>query len=282
MKNIITAFIITLTLLGSSASTAFAVTPVTTSAPISYKSDFSNYSIDELTTLIAQLTKQLEELKKSSVPCFVTTKTLSLGDGEVGDGLASDVERLQSFLREKGHFQLSKNTGFFGKITRTALMAFQSAQGIAQTGDFDAATRERAHAQMCTKTIMKTTAVEQKKTEPQVVEKKPEQTPVDPKKTETPVVEKKPLTTIVATGDGYKVRWGIDGYLKNGLKIVWSKTSGPTYPPRSTDSALFTNGESMKQELSAFDGAGTYYVRICEYLENGTCGVYSNETKVQL
>ncbi len=265
MKRIISATVLAVLLFTSSASFALAGNPVPSA--VSYKADYSQYSVEELTALIAQLTKQLDELKKATVPCYVSDKDMSLGDGEVGDGLAGDVERLQSFLREKGYFQFAKNTGFFGKITRTSLMAFQSAQGISQTGDFDAATRAKAHSLMCTKT----TVINKIKDIPVMTEKKPEAS----------VSEKKPLTTIVATGDGYKVRWGVDGPLKNGIKILWSKTSGPTYPPRATDRAIHDSGESMKYGPEAFDGAGTYYVRICEYTGSG-CGIYSNETTVQL
>jgi hypothetical protein len=271
MNKTIIASALALALFGSSVSLALAGTPVVSTT--AYKADYQYSSIEELTALIAKLTAQLEEMKKNTAACFVSDKALSLGDGEVGDNLAGDVDRLQSFLREKGHFTFAKNTGFFGKITMTALVAFQNANGLSATGEFDAATRAKAHSLQCMKAtvnnkIKDTTSYDKKKEEE--------------KKAAEYNSGKKALTTIVATGDYYKVRWGLDGVPKNGIKIMWSKTSGPTYPPRSTDRAIHDSGESMKYAPEGFDGPGTYYVRICEYLENGTCGVYSNETTITI
>jgi hypothetical protein len=81
-----------------------------------------------------------------------------------------------------------------------------------------------------------------------------------------------------------KVGWKVVGFTsENGFKIVWSKASGPTYPTRSSDEYIYNSAESARSQggLSAFDGAGYYYVRVCEYL-GGKCGRYSNQIKIYL
>lgn len=77
-----------------------------------------------------------------------------------------------------------------------------------------------------------------------------------------------------------KVSWNVDGYSKNGFKLVWSKTSGPTYPKRTTDKyAYYSNPNTTYGILNNFDSNGKYYVRVCEYL-GGKCGVYSNQIEI--
>ena len=87
--------------------------------------------------------------------------------------------------------------------------------------------------------------------------------------------------TLSHDGDGV-VSWTIDGYSEDGFKVVWSKTSGPTYPTRGTDQyQYFSDPQVREATVTAFDEAGTYYVRVCEYL-GGSCGVYSNEVTAEL
>lgn len=103
-----------------------------------------------------------------------------------------------------------------------------------------------------------------------------------------PLVEK---TTEVPTGDvssialsagSGKVVWKATGVSEQGFKVVWSKNSGPTYPCRDGDKYNYLSDPSANASaLDAFDGAGTYYVRVCEYL-GGKCGVYSNQVTVTL
>lgn len=81
---------------------------------------------------------------------------------------------------------------------------------------------------------------------------------------------------------GSYVKWQTSGYSDNGFKVVWSKTPAPTYPTRDTDKYQYlSDPASYKTSISAFDGPGTYYVRVCEYL-GGACGVYSNQITVNL
>lgn len=244
--------------LSIAATQALPAAAITTSS-----TDYGSYTIEQLESLITKLQKQLEELKKGS-KCFVSDSDLSLGDGEGGE-LSGDVRRLQDFLREKGHFSY-KSTGYFGKITRAAVIAFQKKEGIAQNGEFNAGTRAKAHAMVC-KSVIKPKAEVKKD-------------PAYEKKTEPQASSVKSIW--LAAGENGSVHWKADGHSSMGFKVVWSKSAGPTYPNRDADRYQYYDSPSATQsQLEAFDGAGTYYVRVCQYL-GGACGTYSNEVKIQL
>jgi len=242
--------------------TASLITPFLAGATNSTSADYSTYSIEQLEALITKLQKQLAEMKKGA-KCFVSDKELSIGDGEGDDGFAEDVRRLQEFLREKGHLKY-KSTGYFGKLTRAAVVAFQKASGIPQNGMFDDETREKAHALYCKKAVAVASTVkkEQPKIEPKEEAKKPG------------------VTSITLKVDGGLVVWSTVGHAAQGFKVVWSRKPGPTYPNRESDYYQYLGDPgASKTEIEPFDGAGTYYVRVCEYV-GGACGTYSNEVKV--
>lgn len=109
---------------------------------------------------------------------------------------------------------------------------------------------------------------------------------VSEKKVEKPAEDKETpasdVSSITASGSGSTVTWSVDGYSEKGFKVVWSKTSGPTYPTRSSDRYQYFSDPTLRAAtLDAFDGEGTYFVRVCEYL-GGACGIYSNEIQVDL
>jgi hypothetical protein len=221
----------------------------------------SGYNIDQLQALINKLQARLNELKKGT-QCFVTDSELSFGDGE---GVEIDqVRRLQDFLREKGHLKI-KSTGWFGKLTKTALVAFQKANGLPETGDFDAATKAKAHSLNCT-TLTK---IKAKVEAPKKEQPKPETGSTG-------------VSSINMSVNGSNVSWNETGYAKNGFKIVWSKNPSPTYPTRDGDKYIYLGEPTASSTtIDAFDGSGTYYVRVCEYL-GGACGTYSNQEVTQL
>jgi peptidoglycan hydrolase-like protein with peptidoglycan-binding domain len=223
-------------------------------------------SIDQLTALIAKLQQRLAEMKKAK-QCFVSDKDLSIGDGE-DDGLTSDVRRLQDFLREKGLFAY-KSTGYFGKATRNSVIAFQKGQGIAQSGEFDTATRAKAHGLTC-KVVVKSA-------QPKVESQKPK---AESEKQEAESSGK--VSSIALSVTNGVAHWSVNGFSANGFKVVWSKNAGPTYPTREGDQYQYFSESSRTESdpLSAFNGSGTYHVRVCEYV--GVCGVYSNEVEVTL
>jgi len=105
--------------------------------------------------------------------------------------------------------------------------------------------------------------------------------PVGP--TATPKPTQIPVSSItVSSGGGTAINWSLVGYSSNGFKVVWSKNSNPTYPTRSGDKNDYKSDPgSRSTNIDAFDGAGVYFVRVCEYL-GGACGVYSNQIQVTL
>ena len=101
-------------------------------------------------------------------------------------------------------------------------------------------------------------------------------------KTTTPKTETGNVKSINLQGSGASIAWAAIGHSKSGFKVVWSQNPGPTYPTRSGDKYhYFSNPDQMSDTLKAFNGNGTYYVRVCEYL-GGKCGLYSNEIQVNL
>lgn len=99
---------------------------------------------------------------------------------------------------------------------------------------------------------------------------------------EEPVAAKAVRSIHVSSQGGGAVSWSIDGYSSMGYKIVWSKSPSPVYPTRDSDQYIYlSEPDAESTTVNAFDGAGTYYVRVCEYL-GGKCGVYSNQITVDL
>jgi hypothetical protein len=91
-----------------------------------------------------------------------------------------------------------------------------------------------------------------------------------------------PLSSInLSAGTGGVVNWSVAYQPKYGYKLVWSTTSGPVYPGSS---ASFYEPHKTSGDItwSGATAGNTYFVRICEYMNNGTCGVYSNEIQVTL
>jgi hypothetical protein len=90
------------------------------------------------------------------------------------------------------------------------------------------------------------------------------------------------VDSITLESNGEKIEWSVDGYSGKGFKVSWSKNPHPTYPLRSGDKYhYFSDPYKSNDVLTAFDGNGIYYVRVCEYL-GGSCGVYSNEVTVSI
>ena len=90
------------------------------------------------------------------------------------------------------------------------------------------------------------------------------------------------LSNALPYTNDYNVQWSVDGYSSSGFKLVWSKNANPTYPTRDGDKyAYYSSPSQTKGTTTAFDGSGTYYVRVCEYL-GGKCGTYSNQIEMNL
>jgi hypothetical protein len=105
-------------------------------------------------------------------------------------------------------------------------------------------------------------------------------------KLEKEVVNETPLSTVssitLSNSQLGKVQWSVVGKAVYGFKVVYSKNASPVYPPRSGDrSDYYGDWSANSATLTAFDGSGTYFVRVCEFL-NGSCGAYSNQVQVEL
>ncbi len=90
------------------------------------------------------------------------------------------------------------------------------------------------------------------------------------------------VESISLSGEGNNISWSTDGTSSNGYKVVWSKNENPTYPTRSGDRYHYKGVHSTSDWIAPFNGDGSYYVRVCEYLGGGECGVYSDQIQVEL
>lgn len=72
-------------------------------------------------------------------PARIISFPRSLGIGMEGP----DVSLLQTLLRELGYYTYPEITGYFGTMTKAAVIAFQAANGIEQIGDAGPLTRAR-------------------------------------------------------------------------------------------------------------------------------------------
>lgn len=67
-----------------------------------------------------------------------TVGEAALGDRTLSHGTShNDVKELQDVLKSKGYFTYHTSTGYFGDITKDALIRFQRAQNLPQTGVAD-------------------------------------------------------------------------------------------------------------------------------------------------
>jgi uncharacterized surface protein with fasciclin (FAS1) repeats len=78
-----------------------------------------------------------------------TSMSMNLMTGSTGD----DVVSLQTFLEGKGYLNMpvGVSKGYFGKITKMALMQYQSAEGLPSTGYYGPMTRAKMHMAMMSK-----------------------------------------------------------------------------------------------------------------------------------
>jgi hypothetical protein len=104
-------------------------------------------TLAELQAQVQQLMAQLSQIQGGStatLSCGPFTQNLTLGQS------GSDVTALQNFLIRNGFTISAGATGYFGEQTRSAVSAFQSANGIMPTaGFFGPATRAKVNA-LCT------------------------------------------------------------------------------------------------------------------------------------
>lgn len=104
-------------------------------------------TVDELMAQIAALTAQIAALKGGAATTAATfTRDLTVGSkGE-------DVSALQQILIDGGYLNVTAPTGYFGAMTKAALVKYQTENGISATGYFGPKTRAFVNASAGTTT----------------------------------------------------------------------------------------------------------------------------------
>lgn len=81
---------------------------------------------------------------------------------------------------------------------------------------------------------------------------------------------------------GKDLYWQASGYFASGFYVLWSKTENPVYHTGTVGMAYFLDPLSKFYSINSYDGAGVYYVRVCEAMPAGGCGIYSNQLNISL
>jgi len=81
---------------------------------------------------------------------------------------------------------------------------------------------------------------------------------------------------------GKDLYWRASEYFSSGYYVLWSRMANPTYHSGSAGMAYFMDPLAKFYTVNAYDGAGLYYVRVCEALPAGGCGLYSNQLSLNL
>lgn len=91
-------------------------------------------------------TNTLDELNREQIVSMrhIFSKELSLGSE------SNEVRQLQQTLRVFGHFTYPRATGYFGAITRDAVLSYQRAKGLSATGVVDLETRRKLNDELGT------------------------------------------------------------------------------------------------------------------------------------
>jgi murein DD-endopeptidase MepM/ murein hydrolase activator NlpD len=83
------------------------------------------------------------EERKASLR-YIFSKTLRSGDE------SAEVRQLQLTLKAMKYFSYPVATGYFGEVTRSAVIAFQKQKGLSQTGEADQLTRRALNTELGT------------------------------------------------------------------------------------------------------------------------------------
>ena len=85
--------------------------------------------------------------------------------------------------------------------------------------------------------------------------------------------------TAEAKSDGVHLSWSVEGMeITNGFKLVRSETENPVYP--GDDYKYLSDSSTTSYTWAATKGK-TYNYRVCQYTDEGTCVVYSNNLAVK-
>lgn len=99
----------------------------------------------QITALLAQISQLQGGSSAASTGCYAFTRDLTLGSS------GADVTALQGYLASKGMFSATA-TGFFGPLTKTAVSAWQTANGVAPAAGYFGAVSRAKFASTCAPT----------------------------------------------------------------------------------------------------------------------------------
>ncbi len=122
--------------------------------------------------------------------------------------------------------------------------------------------------------VVKEEKVDEAKVEEQKVVEK-----VEDKVVSQPVVTSSISLSAAAYAEGVIFEWGVKGLdTPYGFKIVKGKESNPTFP--ENESVYVADSGLRRYDWGVGDG-GVLNFRVCQYLGDGRCGVYSNNVSLQ-
>ncbi len=199
--------------------------------------------------------------------------------GSQGD----EVTQLQEFLAsDLSIYPEGQITGYFGPLTEKAVKRYQEKYGIDQVGIVGPQTRSMMQEQYHNCIALRKQEQEQKREQLNKSDDE-EETDDNEDADEDTNEDSIEITLQVEDEDEATITWESSEPSKKGFRVVWSMDENPTYPTRDGDKSLLSySKDGGGRTLYAFDGPGTYYVRVCENLGSSKCGAYSNEVEIEL
>ena len=93
-------------------------------------------SVDENTDVDVTEVENLNKLpEQANVRAYQVQECLQISRVIRQGASGEEVEKLQEFLKEKGHFEFDKITGYYGPVTEEAVKRFQAKEGLVSKGN---------------------------------------------------------------------------------------------------------------------------------------------------
>lgn len=100
-----------------------------------------NRTVDQQPLTSAQITNLRSEVERLQALLASLQQGRVLGEStfnfttDLSEGMQNDdVKRLQSKLRSEGFFNFPTDTGYFGSVTKSAVITYQTSKGLPATG----------------------------------------------------------------------------------------------------------------------------------------------------